>query len=401
MQVTSILTLRFGSRVALVAIVYASIASAIVGLGIVRISVRTGYGMNLLARRVLGFRGAFLFSLMFGVNSVIYFAAEATIMGSSLRQLFPHVALSIVLPTIALAMMPLVWFGIKVLAKLQFLTFILYGVLLVCALYISIVAPASDRDWLNYMPSNAPAWPIALVAAIGTMNSVLFTGGLVSADYARFVRRSDIGIASLFVGVGFQAFCFAFSGLLGLWFAVRYLDNNPGSYFVTMLAGWGTVFAIATQLRINLTNMYSGSMSFLNVFRQVANLEVSRHLMVVLFGVGCALAMMSNLLSNLTVALGVIGMFMTCFTCLVLVDVYILRPISHEEAGASAGPDWRWGAVVSLVAATACGGFLQMGMFGPAAVSMASLIAAAGQTGLYLMSSNRGRKRQPVAELGS
>ena len=396
MQVTSILTTRYGSMIALIAIAYASIASAVVGFAIVRVSIRTGYGMNLLARHVLGYRGAFLFSLIFGMNSIIYFVAEAVIMGSSLSQMFPAAPLPIVLPAIALAMVPLVWFGIRILARFQFVTFLLYGILLICALAVSFAGPQAAHALGRPLVATAPAFPLSLLAAIGTMNSVIFTAGLVSADYARFVRRSDIGIASAFVGVGFQVFCFAFSGVLGLWFATRYGSNNPGRYFVTMLGGWGTVFAIATQLRINLTNMYSGSMSFANMFRQVANINVSRHLAVILFGVASALTMMFNLLSNLTFALGVIGMFVTCFTWLVLADVYVLRPIRSVETLRQPVVNWRWPAVWSLVAATAGGCLLQTGTDGVAVTSLASVVVAGGQTIFYLLVSQRGRSTIPL-----
>ena len=393
MQISSIVALRYGSRVAIIAIVYASIASSLVGFRICKVSATTGYGMNLLARRALGYRGAMLFSLIFGVNSVIYFGAEASIMGASLKPILPGVSLSVVLPAIALGMVPLVWFGMRVLARLQLMTFVLYAILLAAALAVSLGGSADKFAWLHYMPVKSPPFAAALVGAIGTMNSVVFTSALVTADYARFVRRSEMRAANLWVGIGFQAFCYGFSGMLGLWFSTRYHDTNPGAYFVTMIAGWGTLFAIATQLRINLSNMYSGSIAFLNLLRQVANLVVSRHLMVLLFGLVAAAALLFDLLSNLTVALGVIGMFVTCFACLVLVDCYVLHPewSQHHQDG------WCWPAVTSLVAATCLGCLLQTGMLGRTWSDLASLVAALVQSVLYIVITKRhSAARRPV-----
>ena len=386
MQITSIIALTYGSLVAILAIVYASIASALVGLCICKVSISTGYGMNLLARRVLGTRGAMLFSLIFGVNSLVYFAAEATIMGASLKSVLPNVSLAVVLPAIALAMVPLVWFGMRVLARLQLVTFALYAVLLIAALVVSLGAPGGNLAWLHYKAAHAPPLAAALVSAIGMMNSVVFTSALVTADYARFVRRSEMRVANLWVGIGFQAFCYGFSGVLGLWFSTRYHNTNPGAYFVTMIAGWGTIFAIATQLRINLSNLYSGSIAFLNLVRQVANIVVSRHLMVLLFGLAAAAALLFDLLSNLTVALGIIGMFVTCFTCLVLVDCYVLHPDWSDE---SATEGWCWPAAISLVAATCLGCLLQTGLFGAVWSAMASLVAACVQSVIYVVGSKR------------
>jgi purine-cytosine permease-like protein len=385
LQVTSILTLRYGSAVTLMAIAYAVIAAACIGAGICWAAISTGFGSNLLARRALGYRGAVLFSLIYSANAFVYFAAEATIMGSSLTHLMPDIPLRLVLPAIALAMIPLVWFGMRLLARLQMLTFILYAVLLLAAIVISLMAPSSGRDWLHYKPATAPPLALSLLAAAGTMNSLIFISGLITSDYARFIHRSEIKIGTLFLGIGFQAFCFIFSGVLGIWFAVRYLNDNPGSYFVIMLSGWGTLFAIATQLRINLSNMYMGTISFVNFVQQVANIEVSRHFMVLLFGVSVSIALFFGMLSNLTFALTVIGMFTTCFTCLVLLDVYLLHPLrQNESASQAAVSDWQWPAVVSLVVSTATGCVFQVGVFGPNWAAMGGLVAAALLSILYI-----------------
>jgi purine-cytosine permease-like protein len=388
MQMTSVLVLNFGSRIALISIVYASVVGSAVGFGICRTAIKTGFGTNVLARRVLGFRGAGLCSIMLATNGFVYFAVEATIMGTSLKRFFPGLALWCVLPVLSLGMIPLIWFGMRVLAKLQLATFFLYLALLGFALYRSILAPSEGYDWLHFVPLRHPTFSIGLISGIGTMNSVIFISGMLAADYTRFARVSDIGPASLISGIGFQLFCYAFSGLLGLWFGVRYMDPNPGAYFVTMLGGWGTVFAIATQLRINLFNMYGGSIAFLNVLRQFADIVVSRHLTVALFGVAVALVLMFGLMSNLSLALNIVGMFTTCFTCLVLVDVFVLRPLTREEeAGGGTThdslPDWQWPAVGALVAGTTIGCVLEIGVFGPALAWLASLVAALCVTLFY------------------
>jgi hypothetical protein len=83
-------------------------------------------------------------------------------------------------------------------------------------------------------------------------------------------------------------------------------------------------------------------------------------------------------------------MFTTCFTCLVLADLYLVPnvPYKFEDAASSATDRavvWRWPAVISLAVSTAGGCILQTGIFGPVWVSMASVVAALCQTALYLV----------------
>ncbi len=388
LQLTSIITLSYGSRVALIAVGYASIVACVVGYGMTRLAIQTGFGTNVFARRVLGYRGAVFYSLISAANSFVYFAAEATIMGASIKQLLPTLPLWIVLPVTALIMIPLVYFGMRLLAKLQLATMALYVVLLAAALFISARHP-SLVPWLAYRPDGVPGFGIGLLNAFALMNSIVFISGLFTTDYTRFTERSQLRLGSIVLGVAFQLFCFLFSGLLGIWFATRYLTTNPGAYFVMMLSGWGTVFAIATQLRINLANMYGGSMALVNILRQVADVDVSRHVMVLVFGMAVSGALFFDFTSHLTAALTAIGMFSSCFTCLVLADFYVLRPVSLlDETGVAvsqaATENWRWNAVASLLVATVVASLLRAGLCGPFWAATAGFLAAVLVVVLYL-----------------
>jgi purine-cytosine permease-like protein len=186
-----------------------------------------------------------------------------------------------------------------------------------------------------------------------------------------------------------------------MWFSTHYGNANPGMYFVTMLGGWGTLFAFSTQLRINLSNMYTGSLAFVNLIDQVSSIQVSRHLMVFVFGAAVGTALFFDVFSDLTAALNFIGMFTTCFTCLVLADLYLVpqTPRTFEDAASSAMEGavvWRWPAVVALAVSTGGGCVLQTGIFGPVFVSMASVAAALCQTAIYLVWKHLRRPEEDV-----
>jgi purine-cytosine permease-like protein len=379
MQITSALAVRFGTATALVGIAYATIMSAILGFAIARLSIRNGLGCNLFARFVLGRKGSALFSLIYGGNAFVYFAFEATIMGSSVKALFPSLDMSVALPVITFAMVPLVWFGMRMLARFQTATLALYAVLLVVALLRSVSIPA-------HAFASAPGLtPMGLLEAIAVMNSLVFITAFVSSDFTRFARIDEMRQAVAAAGVGFQIFCFLFSGLLGLWFASRTGESNPGVYFVSLLGVWGVIFAFATQLRINLSNMYAGSLAITNILSEGLGIAISRRSVVVLFAVGIALTLYLGLLSDITLALSVIGMFTTCFTCLVLVHGYILCPGEHHRRSLSEVDAYRWPAILALLTATAIGCAAQFGGFGSETILIAGPVAVVVQTGLYIL----------------
>ncbi len=390
MQVTSIVTLEFGSSIAFLAIAYATIVSSFIAYLISSTSILTGMGTNLLARMVLGYRGAALFSLIFGFTTLIFFVAEATIMGAALRGALGSENNQTIQIAIAALMVPLVWFGMKLLVRFQFATFILYGVLLSIALWTSFSSAPYSGSWLSFTPKNAPGLGTSLISAIAIMNGLVFITALVSADFARFVRTDQTAIGSLFVGIGFQAFCFTLAGILGVWFSVRYQESNPGVYFVTMLGAWGTVFAVATQLRINLSNMYLGSLAFVNLIAQAFNKVISRHVIVVLFGLAASILLAFSFASYLEAALNLIGMFTTCFTVLAvlkLLEIRRLKNFALENLTCREGdlPDFRWQAVISLVTATMVGSALLLGAGGEIGILLASVIAGLCQIVFYFL----------------
>jgi purine-cytosine permease-like protein len=397
MQIFSLITASFGGAVAVCSIIYAGIVSMVLGRIVASNAIRTGFGLNLFARRVLGYRGASLFSLPFGIATLVLFGAEANIMASSIGGLAGGIPIAILLPAVCMIMVPLVWFGMSFLAKLQLVTFVFYCILLAAALYISWHHTFGARDWLHYVPKNSTSFGTGLLTALGVTNGTVFPTVLVTADYARYVRRSEHGAGQWWVGVGFQFCSFGLAGLAGLWFATRYSSSNPGLYFITMLGSLGTIFVIATQLRINAANMYSGSLAFVNVFRQAFNVRVSRHGVVFFFGVIVSVGLVLDLLPYLMAAMNVIGMLMLCFAFLLITDLCVVRPVRPDMEGtlpyrSGAIEAWHLPAVLSTVAATVVGGVLINGLAGEAAAKWASFAAGGSQVVLYLAAMKSGRR---------
>src|SRR3546814_20617183 len=87
--------------------------SALLGWLLAGKAVQTGFGISLFALWVLGYRGAALFSLMFGAVCVIFFGIEAMIMAASITELVGDIPKIILLPAVTMIMVPLVWIGMR------------------------------------------------------------------------------------------------------------------------------------------------------------------------------------------------------------------------------------------------------------------------------------------------
>lgn len=117
-----------------------------------------------------------------------------------------------------------------------------------------------------------------MLLCIGIHHGIMGLTALLASDYARFLKPKDIKVGSVAIGFIPQIFCFGIMGGLGIWFGVRLGEPNPGVYIVLLLGIGGVLFTMLTQLRINVTNIYSGSLSLASFFENVFNFTPSRRL---------------------------------------------------------------------------------------------------------------------------
>lgn len=374
MQVGSIITIQFGVRVALVAIAYGAILGALFGGVIARQAIRTGCGTNLLARCLLGARGSALFSVMMGLTTLTYFVAEASIMGAALHSAVPAISTVVFLGSIGIVMVPMLWFGMRLLARIQAGTLIVYVVLVAAA--IAIVAGGARGGSAPLPPLVEPRFGPAVVAALGIMNGIVFVTALIVADFARFVDRAQERAGVLALGVAFPLLCFAAAGILGMVFSLHLGEANPGIYFVRILGIWGTLFAVATQLRINLSNMYLGSLAFANAALQTVMVAIPQRLVVCLFALAATLILLLDLTPYLTEALTWIGLFMTSFTVLLVTRFALDRTSGAGSSVDESTLEWCRLELACLIGSTLVGALLLAGLAGLSLQSVAVLVAA-------------------------
>ena len=187
-----------------------------------------------------------------------------------------------------------VWRGMYAMSFLQTWGFPIFVVLLATGLWQlatshEVVGPA------GWDATGAVGWA-ALWGALSLANNQMIFQGLIATDYGRFAARGtrNRGTATIMVLELVPMFTFKFLGAFigGTLLATPDIGQtraqDPGFMFVYLMGFAGVVFAIITQIRINVMNLYSGSLALSNGFDVAAHLRPSRQwwmLLVWFFGV--------------------------------------------------------------------------------------------------------------------
>ncbi|BAU26657.1 purine-cytosine permease-like protein [Aneurinibacillus soli] len=382
MQMGSLMAVQFGSVNALLAELYATLVTGFLGVTIAYFAAKNGLNVNLMSRGAgFGFIGASITSFIYAINFIMYCAIEGSIMALAVHEYMKALPIWALMIFFGLAVIPLNWYGVKQLQMFQKYSLPLYLVLLCAGIYITTTKefPNADR-WLTFLPEGVHVGGIGLITCIGIMNGLVGIMALLISDYARFIKQEEFKIGVFAVGFIPQLICFFLSGVLGIWFGVRYMADNPGVYFVTAMGVWGALFAILTQLRINVTNLYSGSMSLANFFARVFHFTPGRVFWVVttaVLAIGC---MLFGILDYIGPMLTFQGVFLFAWGSILVTDMIIIKKWLklgqlHVEHRRGFLPEWNPVGVVSVVIASAVGTVLASGSYGPVLAGFAALLA--------------------------
>ena len=116
----SVMALQFGAINAIISSIYAIIVAGILGTFIAYLSAKSGMNVNLLSRGGgFGYIGASLTSFIYATNFIMYCAFEGLILVSAVHIFFPDIPEWVLIIFFGTIVIPLNWFGIKQLDKLQ------------------------------------------------------------------------------------------------------------------------------------------------------------------------------------------------------------------------------------------------------------------------------------------
>lgn len=382
-QMGSVMALQFGAMNAAISAGYAILIAGTLGTFIAYLSAKSGMNVNLLSRGGgFGYIGASLTSLIYASNFIMYCAFEGLILVSAIHTFFPAVPEWTLIVFFGSIVIPLNWFGIKQLDKLQKWSLPLFVIFLIAAIIVSIAkTPVYDGSVLSYMPDGAQIGGKDLLLCMGIHHGIMGLTALLGSDYARFLKPKDIKVGALAVGFVPQFFCFGVMGGLGIWFGVRFGESNPGVYIVLLLGIGGAIFTMLTQLRINVTNIYSSSLSLSNFFENTFSFTPGRRFWVVVAGISAMALMLGGIVNHLSTVMIFQGVFLLVWAAILVSDALIVKRLlkigpDYYEARQEYLHKWNPVGVVSLLLSSALGTIAALGYMGTFLQSTAAIFAA-------------------------
>ncbi len=402
------ITLSYGFANAMFAIFAVAAVIFVTGFPIAYHAAKHGLDIDLLTRGAgFGYLGSTVTSLVYASFTFIFFAIEAAIMAAALQALF-GLPLQIGYIICSLAVIPIVTHGITAISRFQIGTQPLWLALQCLALVVVAWNEiAQVEDWTRYAPSGVAGSQGFDLILFGAASSVLFA--MVAqigeqVDYLRFLPTRTLenrkrwwfwlilaGPGWIFIGVikmllgSFLAYLAISQGAseeqaidptLMYQMVFNYLVQSPE--VALMLAG---VMVIVSQMKINVTNAYAGSIAWSNFFSRLTHSHPGRVVWVV-FNVLIALVLMElGIYRSLESILSLFAIISVAWLGSLAADLLINKPLglspSYVEFKRAHLYDINPVGIGSMLLASVVGVFCYIGSFGVAAQSLAHFITLA------------------------
>jgi purine-cytosine permease-like protein len=302
------LTHKFGGLTTILSMIIGTIIIGGAGFLFALLGSRYGLSSNLLSREIYGRYGSAIATFIYAFNYVMFFAFEGAIMIAAIHLFLPDMPSWVIYFVFTVVMILLAVYGIKLMARFMWLTLPIYilGVVLLFAFH-SKLGTLSLASWAGAGPRfnmGALGGAVATVFALITMSTQ-------GADYGRMLKPGHIRIGSLALGFGVMFVTFCLVTLLGSYVGTSLGQTNPGKYFVSTLGGFGLLVVLITQIRINIVNMYTGSLAYSNTLGMVGVKEKAlvRPLAAMVVAVAGVLLVALGIFTHLLEVLTIEGLF--------------------------------------------------------------------------------------------
>ncbi|MDN4645215.1 purine-cytosine permease family protein [Arthrobacter sp. PsM3] len=398
-----------GTTNALLGIAVAALIIFVTGIPLAYYAARYNLDLDLITRGSgFGYYGSVITNVIFATFTFIFFALEGSIMAQGLE-----LGLGIPKPlgyaASTLIVIPFVIYGMKVLSKLQVWTTPLWLILMVIPFaYLVITNPESIGTFFAYegeSGAGAGANLASVMLAAGVCLS-LIAQIAEQIDYLRFMppkteaNRVAWWRAVILAGPGWVIFG-AVKQAVGLFIAVYLIAtldpaasataNEPVHQFLGvyehMMPGWlalalAVILVVISQIKINVTNAYSGSLAWTNSFTRVTRTYPGR-LVFVVVNLMIALALMElNMFEFLNTILGFYANCGMAWIVTVATDIainkYVLK-LSPKQPEFRRGMLYNWNpvGVVSLALSAGISIAMFFGAFGSGIAPFSPIFAVA------------------------
>ncbi|WP_328291634.1 hypothetical protein OG218_02555 [Kineococcus sp. NBC_00420] len=343
-----------GTTNALLGILVAAVVIFVSGFPLAYYAARYNIDLDLITRGSgFGYYGSVLTNVIFATFTFIFFALEGSIMAQGL-ELGLGIPRWIGYAISTILVIPLVVFGMKALSKMQVWTTPFWLVLMVIPfVYLVASHPDSVDTFFAYDGEDGSG------ASISTASVLLAAGVCLSLmaqiaeqiDYLRFMpprtaqNRRKWWTAVVLAGPGWVVFG-ALKQAVGLFLAVYLIAsldpqaaataNEPVHQFLgvyeEMMPGWlamtlAVILVVISQIKINVTNAYSGSLAWTNSFTRVTKRYPGRIVFVVVNLVIALTLMESNMFDFLNTILGFYANCAMAWVVTVATDIVVNKGI--------------------------------------------------------------------------
>ncbi len=351
------LLVNYGFMNAALAILATGLIIFLAGLPVSVYAARYGLDMDLLTRGAgFGYLGSTITSLIYASFTFIFFALEAAIMAYALELAFgipPAWGYLIC----ALVVIPLVTHGVTAISRLQTLTQPIWLIMLVLP-YVFLLAKEPDAfaGIVGYAGKGSAGFDIHLFGAAMAVGLALITQMGEQADYLRFMpeytpahrRRWWTGVLVGGPGWVVPGVIKMLGGALLAWLAIshmvpadRAIDPNQmylvAWEYVFPHYGWAVaataVFVVISQLKINVTNAYAGSLAWSNFFARLTHSHPGRVVWVVFNTLIALMLMELDLFQALGRVLGLYSNVAVAWMMVVVADLVINKPLGLSPPG--------------------------------------------------------------------
>src|SRR4051795_708237 len=320
--------ISYGTTNALWGILIFAIVVMATGFPVAYYSARYNIDLDLVTRGSgFGYYGSVVTNVIFATFTFIFFALEGSIMAQGLK-LGLHIPLWLGYALSTLVIFPLVIYGMKVLSTLQVWTTPLWLVLMVLPFgYLVVSHPESIDSFFGYRGADDTAPNVGSVLLAAGVCLSLIAQIAEQIDYLRFMPpRTPENSRSwwtwmVLAGPGWVLFG-AIKQVIGLFLAVYIIANVSGGAAIAnqpvhqfleiyrdIMPSWlaltlAVVLVVISQVKINVTNAYSGSLAWTNSFTRATQRYPGR-LVFLAFNLAVALVLMeANMFDFLNTILG-------------------------------------------------------------------------------------------------
>jgi PAS domain S-box-containing protein len=352
------ITISYGFSNAFPAILLVSLLIFITSLPIAYYSSKYNIDMDLLTRGAgFGYIGSTVTSLIYACFTFIFFALEAAIMAQAL---FLYFGLPITIGYIvsSIVIIPIVFLGATMISRLQMVTQPLWILLLVTPfVMILLKEPGVVREWVAYAGARSDGDRFNYLyfgAATGVLSALVVQIG-EQVDYLRFMpdrsekNRVRWWAAVISAGPGWIVIG-GLKILAGSLLAVLVVDQGflagqavePIRMYVTayeyvsadpwIVLTAATVFVLISQVKINVTNAYAGSLAWSNFYSRVTHYHPGRVVWLIFNILISLLLMLLGVFETLETVLAVYSMVAVAWIGAIFADLAVLKPIGISPA---------------------------------------------------------------------